>query len=93
MRIVGMAGTYYEGSGPDGGLPDPAYLGSYDPRYRGGRGRASLTSDVSKALRYDSAEAVLRAWRAVNPERPTREDGRPNRPLTAYTITPEEVQA
>jgi len=92
MRVIGMVGWHYN-SDPATDLPDPCYLETYDAAYMRGRGRATFTSDPSKAMTWPTAVAVLEQWREVSPTRPIREDGRPNRPLTAYTITPEEIPA
>jgi hypothetical protein len=92
MRVLGMAGTYYnQDEMKSEGFPDPCYIAEYDLDYAGGRGRARLTGNLVEAVRFDSATDVLLAWRATSTTMPRRRDGRPNRPLTAYTITPEEV--
>lgn len=44
------------------------------------------TGDASQARRFPSAQAVHECWTQVDPRQPVRWDGRPNRPLTAYTI-------
>jgi len=51
-----------------------------------GRGYADLTDDPTKARRFaDAAEAFV-FYRRTSTVRPVRPDGKPNRPLTAYTI-------
>ena len=43
------------------------------------------------ATKYPDALAALEAWRTVDPRAPLRADGRPNRPLTAFSVTIEPV--
>lgn len=62
------------------------YLKSYNPDLFNGRGKAQWTTDPSEAMHFVSHEAALICWRQQSKCRPTRRDGRPNRPLTAYTV-------
>jgi len=92
MRVVGMAGSYYnESEMQDVPYPDPCYVEDYDLDYMGGMGQVKFTADPAQARSWPHAVAAFEAWRQVSPTMPTRPDGRPNRPLTAFTITPEEV--
>lgn len=88
MRVIGVAGYGYDGALE---VPDPAYVAEVDLEFAHGRGRARLTENRSEAIRYPSKAAVFEAWRASPESRPVRDDGKPNRPLTAYSITPEPV--
>lgn len=84
MKILGSATE---------ALPAPVYLQSYDLEARGGIGEAKLTHHLDKALRFGSAGEVLATWKQRSktmPNRPYGDHG-PNRPLTAYTISPERV--
>jgi hypothetical protein len=83
MRIIGVAGedTY----------PGAVYLEAYDVDAFGGRGHSALTTDPAKALTWASPSDVVEAWREQSTVRPQRPDGKPNRPLTAYTMSPELV--
>lgn len=58
------------------------YLESFDPDAYGGRGYADLT----KAMRFASVAEAFDMRKRQSAVRPLRPDGRPNRPLTAYTI-------
>ena len=69
-----------------GAWPVGAYLGSYAPEANDGWGDASWTSDPAKALVFDNAAAAMEFYRAVPANRPTRPDGKPNRPLTAVGV-------
>lgn len=82
MKIVVAGGTI---------LDKPTYLKSFDVDAHRGRGSAELTEDRSEALKFGDLAAMLEAWRTQSTVRPIREDGKPNRPLTAYTIEGEAV--
>jgi len=60
------------------------YLVDYDPEAEHGRGYVVTTPDVEKARRFTFAEAWATLG-AVPRSKPTRPDGKPNRPLTATT--------
>jgi hypothetical protein len=72
---------------------DGQYVVEYDPGRQGfepGTGKPMLchlvtTPDIESATRYTKLEA-LALWRAVDPEHPVRRDGKPNRPLTAFSV-------
>jgi len=68
------------------GTPTPAderWLSYYDPTKHGYRGEIRTTPDAKDALAFDTFEDAAECWRQSHGTRP---DGRPNRPLTAYTI-------
>jgi len=67
------------------------YLESYDPDAYDGLGYATWTDDPDKAMRFDDAMSVLMFWRQQSSARPLRDDGEPNRPLTAYTVEPRNL--
>jgi hypothetical protein len=68
--------------------PGPGvYLRSYDPEAHDGRGAADWTADRAAAKVYPSFVAAFEAWRQVPKSRPKRDDGRPNRPLTHFSVT------
>lgn len=68
------------------------YLESYDPDYLDGLGAWSWTSDRAKAVRFKGIADAFDTWKRRSSIRPTRSDGRPNRPLTAYSVTFEDIQ-
>jgi hypothetical protein len=82
MKIVGTATDLW---------PEPMYLKGYDVNSHGGIGSADLTPDPDRALTWPDVATVLAVWKMQSTARPTRLDGQPNRPLTAYTIEPEQV--
>ena len=62
------------------------FLNRYDPEARGGFGEAEWTADAGSAMVFTDQEAALKCWRQIPVNKPVRPDGKPNRPLTAYTI-------
>ncbi len=72
---------------------DGQYVVEYDPGRNGIEplsGQEMLchlvtTPDVDKATKFDGPDA-FELWRKPDPRRPLRPDGRPNRPLTAFTV-------
>ena len=60
------------------------YLVSFDPEAGGGRGLVVSTPNPKEARRFTFAEACATLG-AVPRSKPTRPDGKPNRPLTAST--------
>jgi hypothetical protein len=89
IQIKGLVG----GGIPEGmvaGLMDQ-YVVKYDPD--GPEGVLLLTSpDVGEALLFDSGTDAYRLWRMQSVTRPLRDDGRPNRPLTALTVLIDQVE-
>lgn len=67
------------------------WLASFDANAHDGRGDASFTSRPEKALAFDDRVQALELWRTQSTVRPLREDGKPNRPLTAMTIAVEPL--
>jgi len=63
-------------------------LESYDPDAYDGRGDAAFTGDPAKAKRFPDSRAAMTEWTRQSVVRPLREDGKPNRPLTAFTVSP-----
>jgi len=88
MRIVGLAC----------GMPtvfDGQYLVDYevDTPSIDSRGRQMdihlvTTPDIQKAKRFKSLLELRDEWARVSKLNPQRSDGKPNRPLTAFTIEP-----
>lgn len=71
---------------------DGQYVTEYDPSRtsRSPAGAEMLchlrtTPDRAKALKL-SARDAFELWRKVDERNPVRSDGRPNRPLTAFTV-------
>jgi hypothetical protein len=72
---------------------DGQYVAEYDPSRAGvsPEGFPMLchlvtTPDIEKALQFEDGVAAAEAWKAVDSKQPVRGDGKPNRPLTAFTV-------
>lgn len=63
----------------------PNWIEHFDVEAYEGRGSVKLTADPAKALRFATSSSALMAWHTQSKSRPVRDDGRPNRPLTAFT--------
>lgn len=69
------------------------YVVSFDPDAYDGRGYLVTTKDKRKALRFDSPSAAMTFYQRQSTVHPLRKsDGRPNRPLTAFTVTLEREE-
>lgn len=68
------------------------YLRSWDVDAFDGRGRADFTADPAKAHCFESFAAAVAVWNRQSTIRPTRPDGRPNKPLTAYSVEFEQIR-
>lgn len=72
------------------------YLAAYDPDFVAPgvdypTGLAYWTADPDQAMRFDSIPDALHLWQTQSTTRPWRADGKPNRPLTAISITMDTV--
>lgn len=67
------------------------YLEWSDPNARRGRGDERWTDDPAKAKRFPSFQAAMDCWNAQSTKVPLRPDGKPNKPLTAFSVTVEKV--
>lgn len=82
MRIVGLATSgvesLFEGR--------PVWLQWFDPEANEGVGQAQLTILLDQAQRFESFTDAMNTWRSRSKARPDRDDGKPNRPLTAFHV-------
>ena len=83
QRVLICRGLATGADHPDAGK----YLRDYDVDAHGGRGTVTWTTKLELALRFDSLAAAHMAWVTTSTVHPRRPDGRPNRPLTAFTVT------
>ena len=51
-----------------------------------GQGIAHWTRDPAQAMTFATAAAATECYRAVPHNRPLRPDGKPNRPLTMFSV-------
>lgn len=72
-------------------VPIGAWLKFYDPDGADGAGDVVVTLDPKQAKVFPSLAAALDEWRRVSTVRPLRDDGRPNRPLSAFTVQPQRL--
>lgn len=69
----------------------PGYLKSFDLEARGGRGAETVTADKQSAMHFPDLVAAWECWKGQSKTVPYRTDGKPNRPLTAFTATFETI--
>lgn len=81
LRLAGLGVSVTDVLGP-GDL----WVRSFDADAFDGRGDVAVTTFPSLALRFDSQAEAFECWQRQSTVRPLREDGKPNRPLTAYTV-------
>jgi hypothetical protein len=65
----------------------PTWLRSYDPDYAGGIGFCDFTTDPAEAMRFPGYQEAVEEYRRESAVMPLRDDGKPNRPLTAYSVS------
>jgi hypothetical protein len=68
------------------------YLKSFDPEAFDGRGQVIMTDNLREALRFRTIEEVMALWNTQSATVPYRHDGKPNKPLTAFSVSPREVE-
>jgi hypothetical protein len=90
IRILALAGTVHTGTNIESmaGM----YVTAYDPDAHDGRGDVAASGDPAKALRFASAQGAFNWWKRPSTIRPYREDGMPNRPSSAFTISLEQIE-
>lgn len=64
----------------------PGWVETFDAEAHQGRGRVTVTRQPKKALAFKDVGAAMTAWRTQSKVQPLREDGKPNRPMTAFTV-------
>lgn len=68
------------------------YLLELDVDAFNGIGHVYLTLDINKAKRFATLAEVFEEWKRQSNKIPLRPDGKPNRPLTAYNMSPLQVK-
>jgi len=63
------------------------FVTRYDPDYMDGVGRVWSCIDPRTAKQFTDRMEAFEFWRQTSTVRPVREDGKPNRPLTAFTVS------
>jgi hypothetical protein len=89
-RLVGVGNTLFY----DVDEQPAVYLKGYDPEPEP-TGRVVYTEVITDAMKFASGGDAMGFTLQVHPTNPTRPDGRPNKPLTAYCwlFEPAEVKA
>ena len=82
LVLLGIAGVVESGQELGPGLHYVKEWEVDDPKGVG----LELTHDIALAKRYDGFRDALLAYRASPARKPTRADGKPNRPLTAFHV-------
>ncbi|HEY1878485.1 MAG TPA: hypothetical protein VGG68_00985 [Caulobacteraceae bacterium] len=67
------------------------FLVDFDVDARGGRGTDTWSADPALAMVFVDSVEAWQCWRRQSAVQPLRDDGKPNRPLTAYTIEIEPI--
>lgn len=76
------------------GRPVGAYIEDFDFEARRGFGKPTFTTNVDRAKRFPSFLEAMGFWTTQSKTHPVRlSDGKPNRPLTAFTVEPLRVPA
>jgi len=73
-------------------MPAGTWLAAYDPNANAGRGHVQLTRNPGLAKRFDSHAEAWECYHQIATNRARRPDGRPNKPLTAFTISIERLE-
>jgi hypothetical protein len=80
MRVIGFAN----------GAPclvKNQWLKTFDFEDNFGVGYGEFTDDPAEAIKFENAGALMEFWKRPSKVRPLRADLRPNRPLTAASVT------
>lgn len=79
MKVVGFA------NGDACPIADQ-YLETFDFEAYDGQGYGTFTFDPAEAMQFADKAAAFVFWNTRSKTRPTRPDGKPNKPLTATTV-------
>lgn len=67
------------------------YLKSFDPEAHDGRGEALFTPNIKEAMVFTDGVVAIQCWQTQSKTRPLRDDGKKNRPLTAFSASFENI--
>jgi hypothetical protein len=79
LKIVGLANgqpSQYDGQ----------YIVRCEPVGEPGSAVLDTTTDIQKARRFNGIVEATEYWQQADPRMPVRPDGKPNRPLTAFSV-------
>lgn len=85
IRILDQVGGVIR---PPGSTASPVggYVKAFDPDAHDGQGSLDVVLDPADARTFRDFRDAMDAWTAVAKARPKRPDGKPNRPLTAFSV-------
>lgn len=83
LQIIGLASGWPSGA-------DGQYVKGYTPDGHDGQGDLVLTRHRGQARRYPSTQEAMAELRRVSATHPLRADGKPNRPLSAFSVSIED---
>ena len=86
IRAVGFAN----------GAPCPhanQWVRAFDFDYADGLGFGVFTPEPKRARKFKGPVEAFEFWRTQSTVKPFRDDGEPNRPMTALTVVMEELKA
>lgn len=66
-------------------LRSRGWLKSFNVDAHHGRGEVKLSPHRAQAMKFKDVESAYRAYMTIPLANPIRDDGKPNRPLTAFT--------
>jgi hypothetical protein len=81
MKLLEVANPAFQDKKVEG-----KYLQSFDPNAYEGRGYFKATADIKQAMKFQSHKEAFEFYQTQSTVMPIRPDGKPNRPLTAFTI-------
>ena len=85
LQLVDLPGHVI---GDINGKPKPGqFLAHFDPEAMDGMGVAEFTDDRDQAMHFSATATAFEFWRTQSRTCPLRPDGKPNRPLTAFSMT------
>lgn len=70
-----------------GGIEHGEYLQWSDPDANNGMGDDRWTKNIKRAKKFATFADAAACWKAQSTVKPLRPDGKPNRPMTAWSVT------
>jgi len=87
IRCIGHEGIEHVQGNPERSTNHIGkFLEMYDPEFQGGHGMVSWSHSIIRAKQYPTKVEAWADWSAIPASRPIRDDGKPNRPLTSFSI-------
>lgn len=83
LRIIGLQGKMMD---PHAESPIGKFITGFRPLAYDGLGEVLFSPNLPDALAFETADEAIGYYRQVPRHRPVKPDGKPNRPLTAFTV-------